>query len=56
MLGPDHLEPYNFWIDDCYREMQSAIGQQLRKQFKVQSEIPHQLLALMLQLDEDQEL
>jgi hypothetical protein len=45
----------NYWIADCYRAIQSTIGQQLRNQYEVPRGMPPQLLTILLQLTRDED-
>jgi hypothetical protein len=38
------------WIAGCYRALQAAVGRQLRNRYEVPKELPHQLLATLVQL------
>jgi hypothetical protein len=42
----------NDWVAECHHAIRSAIGQQLRNRCELIEEVPHQLLAILVQLTE----
>jgi len=50
MPASDHTEHY--WIADCYRAIQAAVGRQLRNRYEAPKELPHQLLGILVKLPE----
>jgi hypothetical protein len=51
-MSTSNYPEHNYWIAKCYRAIQATLGQQLRDQYEVPKELPHQLLAILVQLTE----
>jgi hypothetical protein len=39
----------------CLRDLQTKIGQELRAQYNLQHDLPHRMLTLLMQLDDQQD-
>jgi hypothetical protein len=48
-------DPVSDWSEPPYREIETKIGEELRERYKPLQELPHEMLTLLLQINEESE-
>jgi hypothetical protein len=49
------VEPKPYWAAPPYREIQKRIGEGLREQLELPGEIPHRILTVLMQLNQNED-
>jgi hypothetical protein len=52
VMSTSNYPEHDYWMVECHREIRATIGRQLRNQYEIPNELPHQLLTILVQLTE----